>query len=124
MDGTCNGLQYYAALGRDVKGGKSVNLVPSDVPQDVYGEVLEIVKATVGENKGDKWELLRANKWLLARKTVKTTVRSLFSTPFLSASGKGADHKSLSFLHVQVMTSVYGQSSDAKRVEAERERRD
>lgn len=36
MDGSCNGLQHYAALGRDEIGGKAVNLMPSDKPQDVY----------------------------------------------------------------------------------------
>ena len=28
QDGTCNGLQHYAALGRDVEGAKAVNLCP------------------------------------------------------------------------------------------------
>ena len=43
MDGSCNGLQHYAALGGDVDGGRSVNLLPADKPQDVYSEVLKIV---------------------------------------------------------------------------------
>ena len=33
QDGSCNGLQHYAALGRDTEGAASVNLAPSDVPQ-------------------------------------------------------------------------------------------
>ena len=33
QDGTCNGLQHYAALGRDSEGGASVNLTPTDRPQ-------------------------------------------------------------------------------------------
>ncbi|MGA1506815.1 MAG: DNA-directed RNA polymerase, partial [Ilumatobacteraceae bacterium] len=28
QDGSCNGLQHYAALGRDFAGGRAVNLVP------------------------------------------------------------------------------------------------
>ena len=36
MDGSCNGLQHYAALGRDVEGAIKVNLAPSAAPQDVY----------------------------------------------------------------------------------------
>lgn len=47
LDGSCNGLQHYAALGRDEWGGKAVNLMPSDRPQDVYSVVLEIVKQKV-----------------------------------------------------------------------------
>lgn len=41
MDGSCNGLQHFAALGLDEIGGKGVNLCPGDEPQDVYTEVLE-----------------------------------------------------------------------------------
>ena len=33
MDGSCNGLQHYAALALDEPGGAAVNLVPSDRPQ-------------------------------------------------------------------------------------------
>jgi len=33
MDGSCNGLQHYAALSRDEAGGRSVNLLPCDRPQ-------------------------------------------------------------------------------------------
>lgn len=39
QDGSCNGLQHYAALGRDSVGAASVNLASSDVPQDVYSGV-------------------------------------------------------------------------------------
>ena len=44
LDGTCNGLQHYAAMLRDEVGGKAVNLVPSDKPSDVYGDVAKIVR--------------------------------------------------------------------------------
>ncbi|CDO65057.1 DNA-directed RNA polymerase, putative [Plasmodium reichenowi] len=43
QDGTCNGLQHYAALGKDKYGGKAVNIIPSDEPQDIYSVVLDIV---------------------------------------------------------------------------------
>jgi len=45
QDGSCNGLQHYAALGRDVAGGRSVNLLPSSVPQDVYSTVVALVSS-------------------------------------------------------------------------------
>uniref|UniRef100_UPI00398F7099 DNA-directed RNA polymerase, mitochondrial isoform X2 n=1 Tax=Pristiophorus japonicus TaxID=55135 RepID=UPI00398F7099 len=41
QDGSCNGLQHYAALGRDVIGATSVNLIPCEVPQDVYNGVAQ-----------------------------------------------------------------------------------
>ena len=33
QDGSCNGLQHYAALARDESGGRAVNLLPVDKPQ-------------------------------------------------------------------------------------------
>lgn len=44
QDGSCNGLQHYAALGRDTAGAISVNLAPSAVPQDVYSAVAALVE--------------------------------------------------------------------------------
>ena len=32
QDGSCNGLQHYAALGRDLPGGSKVNLVSRFAP--------------------------------------------------------------------------------------------
>lgn len=47
QDGSCNGLQHYAALGRDTIGATSVNLMPCEEPQDVYSGVAQ----QVSENK-------------------------------------------------------------------------
>ena len=45
MDGSCNGLQHYAALGLDEVGGMAVNLMSTDRPQDVYISVMdEVIK--------------------------------------------------------------------------------
>lgn len=77
QDGTCNGLQYYAALGRDERGGRSVNLIPhpdSNKPQDVYSEVLDVVKQIVEKKKKPEIAYQHPDV-LLTRKTVKTTVR-------------------------------------------------
>lgn len=40
-DGSCNGLQHLSAMLRDSEGGRSVNLTPSDEPQDIYTDVAE-----------------------------------------------------------------------------------
>ena len=50
QDGSCNGLQHYAALGLDKAGGEAVNLTPSDKPQDVYSGVLSIVLEVIAED--------------------------------------------------------------------------
>src|SRR5262249_23546004 len=38
-DATCSGLQHYSAMLRDEVGGRSVNLVPGLVRQDIYQDV-------------------------------------------------------------------------------------
>ncbi|PVU90318.1 hypothetical protein BB561_004932 [Smittium simulii] len=74
QDGTCNGLQHYAALGRDLEGAKQVNLVYSDRPQDVYTAILNIVNSEVENDYKDgvrEATLLRGH---LKRKVIKQTV--------------------------------------------------
>ncbi|XP_076909851.1 DNA-directed RNA polymerase 1B, mitochondrial-like [Bidens hawaiensis] len=48
QDGSCNGLQHYAALGRDKLGAAAVNLVEGEKPADVYSgiasRVIEIMR--------------------------------------------------------------------------------
>ena len=50
QDGSCNGLQHYAALGRDQAGAYSVNLMPSNEPQDVYSTVASLVEKARSED--------------------------------------------------------------------------
>jgi len=40
VDGSCNGMQHYAAFGRDENGGRQVNLANSERPGDVYTAIL------------------------------------------------------------------------------------
>ena len=40
-DGSCNGIQHYAAMMRDENEGGAVNLVPKDEPADIYTYVAE-----------------------------------------------------------------------------------
>jgi DNA-directed RNA polymerase len=74
QDGTCNGLQHYAALGGDADGAGQVNLVPSDRPQDIYTGVAELVKASISKSakEGDPCALFLDGK--ITRKVVKRTV--------------------------------------------------
>ena len=50
QDGTCNGLQHYAALGGDKIGAAQVNLLPGDRPSDVYTAVAEAVKEDIRQD--------------------------------------------------------------------------
>lgn len=49
VDGTCNGIQHLSAMLRDSVGGASVNLIPGDVPRDIYQEVADLVQAQIGK---------------------------------------------------------------------------
>jgi len=60
MDGTCNGLQHFAALWLDEKGAEAVNVKPSasGLPQDIYNAVAVRVKETLttdGDPLAAKW---------------------------------------------------------------------
>ncbi|KAG5325368.1 RPOM protein, partial [Pseudoatta argentina] len=74
QDGSCNGLQHYAALGRDLIGAKSVNLYPSDRPQDVYSVVARMVDEyrKSDADAGDK--IAQALEGHISRKVMKQTV--------------------------------------------------
>jgi DNA-directed RNA polymerase, mitochondrial len=43
VDGSCNGMQHYAAFGRDENGGSQVNLTNGERPGDVYTAILKLV---------------------------------------------------------------------------------
>lgn len=57
QDGSCNGLQHYAALGRDSAGALSVNLVPLGEPQDVYSAVSTLVEQRRARDEGNGMEV-------------------------------------------------------------------
>ncbi|CAG9461105.1 unnamed protein product [Pedinophyceae sp. YPF-701] len=83
QDGSCNGLQHFAALGRDLPGGAAVNLVPGDRPSDVYSEVAVLTRAQVERD----------------------TQRSHRDKPLAEAVLPEVDRK---FVKQTVMTTVYG----------------
>lgn len=100
MDGSCNGLQHYAALGRDRGGGKAVNLCIDDKPQDVYiGVMHEVIRRVAldademipfDENKSN---MTGAEKELLKRVKSARLVNGLIDRGVVKRT---------------VMTSVYG----------------
>jgi len=47
IDGSCNGMQHYAALGRDARGAEQVNLTETERPGDVYTAILNLVLANI-----------------------------------------------------------------------------
>ena len=79
QDGTCNGLQHYAALGGDTRGAQQVNLSITDRPSDVYTHVANMVEERLAADceKGHHFALLLKGK--IARKVVKQTVSTLLA---------------------------------------------
>ncbi|XWS34241.1 hypothetical protein CRYUN_Cryun21dG0023500 [Craigia yunnanensis] len=86
QDGSCNGLQHYAALGRDKLGAVAVNLVAGEKPADVYSgiagcllfccRVLEIMSRDAEEDPTTNSHALHARCLInqVDRKLVKQTV--------------------------------------------------
>lgn len=74
QDGTCNGLQHYAALGGDKIGAAQVNLEPGDRPADVYTAVAEAVKREVHKDAEDGNIIAQKLDGALTRKCVKQPV--------------------------------------------------
>jgi len=86
QDGTCNGLQHYAALGGDVWGAKQVNLEPGDRPADVYTAVADLVKESIAEDQKSGNILAIALEGKISRKTVKQTVMTnVYGVTFVGA---------------------------------------
>lgn len=97
QDGSCNGLQHYAALGGDVEGGREVNLIPGDKPQDVYSRVLDIVKKNVENDvTNGATKKIRDDASLvvnhLTRKIIKQTVMTnVYGVTFIGARAQIAN---------------------------------
>ncbi|XP_030640261.1 DNA-directed RNA polymerase, mitochondrial [Chanos chanos] len=77
QDGSCNGLQHYAALGRDVIGATSVNLMPCDVPQDVYSGVAQQVEEFRARDAARGLKVAQVLEGFISRKVVKQTVMTV-----------------------------------------------
>lgn len=84
LDGTCNGLQHFSAMLRDIRGGSAVNLIPQDKPADIYQEVANVVVVKLNEllasPEAPSEDKLMAQQWLsfgVNRKVVKRPVMVL-----------------------------------------------
>ena len=73
VDGSCNGLQVLSLLLKDEVGGAAVNLVPSNVPADIYSIVAartqqKIIEAAKrGDEHADQWAELGITRSLIKR---------------------------------------------------------
>lgn len=80
MDGSCNGLQHYAAMLRDPVAGEATNLTPSETPQDIYGRVAARA-TTLLSGLADQGDWV-ARGWLDFGITRKITKRPVMVLPY------------------------------------------
>jgi len=74
MDATNNGLQILSLLMRDEHGAYTTNVAQTDIPQDIYGEVAELVKqkleADVDNDVAKEWLKFGIDRKLSKRPTM------------------------------------------------------
>nr|TKR84999.1 DNA-directed RNA polymerase 1B, mitochondrial-like [Populus alba] len=92
QDGSCNGLQHYAALGRDKLGAAAVNLVGGEKPADVYSgiatRVLDIMQRDAEKDPAINPNSVHAKLLVnqVDRKLVKQTVMtSVYGVTYIGA---------------------------------------
>ncbi|KDN47945.1 DNA/RNA polymerase [Tilletiaria anomala UBC 951] len=86
QDGTCNGLQHYAALGGDLAGAKQVNLAGGDRPSDVYTGVADLVIDRLDEAAAQGDAIAQTLQGKVTRKVVKQTVMTtVYGVTFVGA---------------------------------------
>ncbi|UZJ54205.1 hypothetical protein CBS101457_003525 [Exobasidium rhododendri] len=91
QDGTCNGLQHYAALGGDMAGAKQVNLSGGDRPSDVYTAVADLVIEVVERDAALGVEAAQLVQGKITRKVVKQTVMTtVYGVTFIGAKDQVA----------------------------------
>ncbi|KAK8033292.1 DNA-directed RNA polymerase [Apiospora marii] len=107
QDGTCNGLQHYAALGGDLWGAQQVNLVPGDRPADVYSAVANLVKESVAEDiKLDNF-LAKAVDGKITRKVVKQTVMTnVYGVTYIGARAQVQKQLEAAYPHIEAETGI------------------
>ncbi|GAA6052924.1 hypothetical protein JCM3770_006736 [Rhodotorula araucariae] len=89
QDGTCNGLQHYAALGGDLKGAHQVNLDIGDRPADVYSGVASMVNEIIDRDAERGVEEAILLKGKVNRKVVKQTVMTtVYGVTFIGAKNQ------------------------------------
>lgn len=100
MDGSCNGLQHYAAMGGDELGAALVNLSPSERPQDVYSGVASLVAQRVAIDAEADHPIAKLIGWCLF---------VLFCLFVMKPNDNNAVGKvERKIVKQTVMTSVYG----------------
>lgn len=79
VDGSCNGLQHYAALGLDEDGARLVNVLPTDEPNSVYNDIADYA-AKLARDDGVNGNLIAkdlSDRDIIDKNLVKQTVMTV-----------------------------------------------
>ncbi|KAI0435300.1 DNA-directed RNA polymerase [Xylaria sp. FL1042] len=107
QDGTCNGLQHYAALGGDRWGAEQVNLRPGDRPADVYSAVADLVKVKIKEDLTGGSFLAKAVDGKITRKVVKQTVMTnVYGVTFIGAKAQVLKQLDAAYPNIEIESGV------------------
>lgn len=82
LDGTCNGLQHFAAILRDERGAAATNVTDAGTVSDIYSEVGKVATRLLGSVDDDnpyrdKWAAYALERSGLPRKLAKKPVMTL-----------------------------------------------
>ncbi|XP_052284734.1 DNA-directed RNA polymerase, mitochondrial-like isoform X3 [Dreissena polymorpha] len=114
QDGSCNGLQHFAALGRDGEGAKSVNLHPAEIPADVYSEVVALVGKEIEqeiESKGPQAKIAALCKEYLERKVGCNLECKEYLERKVGCNLECKEYLERKVIKQSIMTTVYGVTS-------------
>lgn len=135
-DGSVNGLQHLSAILRDSRGGKAVNLTPSEKPEDLYSDVARLATQQIEAEAAEGNDLAQAV--LKMGITRKHTKRSCMIVPYSGTLyackdyiaeaiketlngeappwGEDRHNEAVNYIASHVWTSIQGVVSSAKEV--------
>lgn len=132
IDGSCNGLQHYSAIGRDKSGAENVNLINAEKPSDIYTVILEQVKeAVLGDADPANKRIATVIYPHLERKIIKQSVMtSVYGVTFIGTREQLAKqlvklplfkdemllHNASVYLAQKVMDAISERFADAFRI--------
>jgi len=114
QDGSCNGLQHYAAMGLDTVGGEQVNLTPGAKPSDPYttvgNSVIEMIQSDIANELSPDHEVAKICIGKVTRKVVKQTVMTtVYGVTYIGARDQIEAR----------LSEAYGESGTGEITEAE-----
>ena len=127
QDGSCNGLQHYAALGRDEVSAAAVNMIPNEFPSDIYEAISEQVGLRVSQDASAGDESAKRLVGHINRKMVKspTMTKTYGVTPVgtrrqlqerIVANGIENPYETSKYLREIVNSELTGKSQAATKI--------